>query len=206
MLDKHLFLSIDEYGYGGSSMKSALATGMIMNEMFRHTDFMKMAAYTMSVSTIDYNATAATYNSRGLLYKAYREHLGTIPVAVSGNSPQPAPKYPPYGDQPAESAGSPTYPLDVFAALTEDRKYLTVSVVNATDVSENLNLNIQGGRLAGPSTLWEMTGSSLDADNHVGQPAQVQLKETPIANPSQPLSVAPYSVNIFRFPISIQRP
>ena len=201
MVDKKIFLSIDEYGYGGSNMKSALATGMIMNEMFRHTDFMKMAAYTMSVSTLDYNATGATYNSRGLLYKALREHLGTLPVAVSGNSPQPAPKYPPYGDQPQESAGSATYPLDVFAALTDDRKYLTLSVVNATDTSQNLNLNIQGSRVAGNSTLWQMTGSSLDADNHVGQPPQVDVKEIPISDPSQPLSVAAYSVNIYRFPL-----
>jgi alpha-L-arabinofuranosidase len=202
MVDKKIFLSIDEYGYGGSSMKSALATGMIMNEMFRHTDFMRMAAYTMSVSTIDYNATGATYNSRGLLYKALREHLGTLPVAVSGNSPQPAPKYPPYGDQPEESAGSATYPLDVFAALSDDRKYLTLSVVNATDASQNLKLNIQGGRLAGASTLWQMTGRSLDADNHVGQPPQVEVKEVPISDPLQPLSVAAYSVNIYRFPLS----
>ena len=47
MLDKKIFLSIDEYAYGGGSLKAALAYGMIFNEMFRHTDFMKMAAYTM---------------------------------------------------------------------------------------------------------------------------------------------------------------
>ncbi|HEY5056588.1 MAG TPA: alpha-L-arabinofuranosidase C-terminal domain-containing protein [Acidobacteriaceae bacterium] len=201
MREKNIFLSIDEYGYGGSSMKSVLATGMIMNEMFRHTDFMKMAAYTMSVSTIDYNATAAVYNARGLLYKTYKEHLGTLPVAVSGDSPQPAPKYPPYGDQPAESAGSATYPLDMVAALTEDRKYLTLSVVNATESAQKLNINVNGEHLAGPSAVWQMTGSSLDADNRVGQPAQVEVKEIPIGDPSQPLSVAPYSVNVYRFPV-----
>jgi alpha-N-arabinofuranosidase len=200
MLDKKLFLSIDEYGYGAGSMKSALAAGMIMNEMFRHTDFMKMAAYTMSVSAIDYNSTAAVYNSRGLFYKTLRDHFGTLPVAVTGNSPQPAPKYPPYGDQPAESAGSATYPLDMVAALTEDHKYLTLSVVNATDTAQKLNMNVAGVRLTGPSTVWQMTGSGLDAENHVGQPAQVEVKEIPIADASQPLTVAPYSVDVYRFP------
>jgi alpha-N-arabinofuranosidase len=202
MLDKKLFLSIDEYGYGGSSMKSALAAGMIMNEMFRHTDFMKMAAYTMAVSTIDYNNTAAVYNSRGLFYKTLREHFGTLPVVVTGNSPQPVPKYPPYGDQPAESAGSATYPLDMVAAITEDHKYLTLSVVNATDSAQKLNINVGGVRLTGPSTVWQITGSSLDAENHVGQPAQVEVKEIPIGDASQPLSVAPYSVDIYRFPLA----
>ncbi len=202
MLDKKLFLSIDEYGYGGSSMKSALAAGMIMNEMFRHTDFMKMAAYTMSVSTIDYSSTAAVYNSRGLFYKTLREHFGTLPVTVSGNSPQPSPRYPPYGDQPAESAGSATYPLDMVAALTDDHKYLTLSVVNATDTSQKLTVNVGGVRVIGPSTVWQMTGSSLDAENRVGQPAQVEVKEIPIGDASQPLSVAPYSVDIYRFPVA----
>jgi alpha-N-arabinofuranosidase len=59
MLDKKTFLSIDEYGYGGGSLKSALAYGMVLNEMFRHTDFLKMAAYTMAVSTLDLNSTGA---------------------------------------------------------------------------------------------------------------------------------------------------
>jgi alpha-N-arabinofuranosidase len=58
---------------------------------------------------------------------------GSIPVGVSGNSLQPEPKYPPAPDQPKTSSGSPTYPLDVFAALTPDRRFLMVAVVNATD-------------------------------------------------------------------------
>ena len=202
MLDKKIFLSMDEYGYGGSSMKSALATGMVLNEMFRHTDYMKMAAYTMAVSTIDYNNTAAVYNARGLLYKMYREHFGTLPVTVLGNSPQPKPKYPPYGDQPAQSAGSPTYPLDMVAALTDDHKFLTLAVVNATDTAQRFDLNVGGARLSGPSTAWQLTGSSLDAENHVNQPARVEVKEIVVEGAPSQLSVAPFSVDIYRFPLA----
>ena len=158
MVDKKIFLSIDEYAYGGGSFKAALAYGMILNEMFRHTDFMKMAAYTMSVSTLDYNSTAAVYNSRGILYKLYRDQFGVLPVAVSGNSTQPAPKYPPYGDQPETSSGSSTYPLDMVAALTEDRKFLTIAVVNGTDTEHKFDLKATGVSLSGPPTLWQMTG------------------------------------------------
>ena len=200
--DKHIFLSVDEYGYGGGSLKADLAYGMILNEMFRHTDFMKMAAYTMATSTLDITPTAAAYNSRGVLYKLYRDHFGTLPVAVSGNSPQPAPKYPPYGDQPETSSGSPTYPLDIVAALSEDRKYLTIAVVNGTDTAQKLDLSVTGVRLAGPSTLWQLTGSSLDAENHVGQPAQVVVNEIAIGNAPPSVSVAPISVNIYRFPVA----
>jgi alpha-N-arabinofuranosidase len=200
--EKKIFLSIDEYGYGGGNLKSSLAYSMVLNEMFRHTDFMKMAAYTMAVSTLDIGTTGAVYNSRGLLYKMYRDHFGTLPVAVSGNSPQPAPKYPPYGDQPETSSGSPTYPLDMVSALTEDHKYLTIAVVNATDSEQKFDLNVTGVELAGPSTQWQLTGSSLDAEDHFGQPTQVEVKEIPLGNAPQTVSVAPATVSIYRFPVA----
>jgi alpha-N-arabinofuranosidase len=204
MIDKKIFLSIDEYGYGGGSLKSDLAYGMVLNEMFRHTDYLKMAAYTMATSTLDITPTASTYNSRGLLYKMYRDHFGTIPVAVSGNSPQPAPTRPPYGDQPETSSGSPTYPLDMTAALTEDHKFLTIAVVNATDSEQKLDLNTTGVRLAGPSTQWQLSGNSLNAENHVGQPPQVEVKEIALGNAPATVSVAAHTVNIYRFPVAGQ--
>jgi alpha-N-arabinofuranosidase len=204
MIDKKIFLSIDEYSYSGTqpNLKSALAYGMVFNEMLRHTDFMTMAAYTMGTARLDIGSTSAVLNTTGLLFKLYRDHFGTLPVAVSGNSPQPAPKYPPYGDQPKTSAGSPTYPLDIVAALTEDHKFLTIAVVNATDSEQKLNLNVTGVRLSGSSTLWQMTGSNVDAANHVGQPPQVEVKETSAGDASGAVIVAPISVSIYRFPIA----
>lgn len=204
MLDKKIFLSIDEYAYTGgqANLKLALAYAMVFNEMIRHTDFLKMSAFTMGISTLDFNATAATLNTNGVLFKLYGDHFGFIPVAVGGNSPQPAPKYPPGGDQPKTNAGSPTYPLDVVAALTPDRKFLTIAVVNATETAQSLNLNVAGVRLAGPSALWQMTGPSLEAANRVGQQPQVDVKETSIGNVPSTLTVAPISVNIYRFPVA----
>jgi len=199
--EKKIFLSIDEYGYGQASLKSTLAYGMILNEMFRHSEFMKMAAYTMAVSTLDYSPTAATYNSRGLLYKMYREHFGTVPVALTGNSPQPAPTRPPYGDQPKTNSGSPTYPLDMVAAMTDDHKYLTLAVVNATDQEHKFNLSVAGMNVTGPSTEWQLSGSDLNADDHVGQPQQVFVKEIPLSDPLSSIAVAPSSVNIYRFSV-----
>ncbi len=204
MVDKKIFLSIDEYSYSGAqpNLKSALAYGMVFNEMLRHTGFMTMAAYTMGTGRLDISSTGAVLNTNGLLFKLYRDHFGTLPVTVSGNSPQPAPKYPPYGDQPKTSAGSPTYPLDMVAALTEDHKFLTIAVVNATDSEQKLNLNVAGVQLSGPSTLWQMTGSNVDAANHVGQPAQVEIKEMPSGDVAQPIAVAPISINIYRFAVT----
>jgi len=203
MIDKKIFLSIDEYAYSGApvNLKLALAYGMVFNEMLRYTDFLKMSAFTMGVSTMDYNRTSAILNSTGLLFKMYGDHLGTIPVALSGNSPQPAPKYPIAGDQPKSNPGSPTYPLDMVAALTENRKYLTLAVVNATESKQEFDLNVTGVRLEGQAIFWQMTGSSVDAANHVGQPPQVEVKETTLNEAPKTLSVAPISVTIYRFPI-----
>jgi alpha-L-arabinofuranosidase len=209
MLSKKIFLSIDEYAYFGGgramgpSLKVALAYGMLFDEMLRHTDFLRMTAHTMGVSTLDYSPTAATINTTGLIFKMYGDHfVGTIPVALSGNSPQPATKNPPYLDEPKTSSGSPTYPLDMFAALTPDRKFLTLAVVNATESAQKFDLSINGVRLSGPLTLWQMTGASPDAANHVGQPAQVTVKEISLRGVSGTISVAPISVNIYRFPVT----
>jgi alpha-N-arabinofuranosidase len=184
------------------NLKLALAYGMVFNEMLRYTDFLKMSAFTMGVSTLDYNSTEAAYNTTGLLFKLYGDHLGLIPVALSGNSPQPAPKYPIAGDQPKTNPGSPTYPLDMFAALTADRKFLTIAVVNATESEKKFELNVTGAQLAGPSTLWQMTGSGPDAANHIGQAPQVTVKEIPLGDAPSTISVAPISVGIYRFAVA----
>ncbi len=208
MLQKKTFLSIDEYAYFGGgrgmgpNLKLALAYAFIFNEMLRHTDFLTMSAHTMGVSTLDYNPVAATMNTTGLLFKLYGEHfVGSIPVALTGSSPQPAPKYPPGGDQPRENSGSPTYPLDMFAALSPDRKFLELAVVNATETPQRFDLNVKGARTGGPSTLWQMTGAGLDAANRVGQPPQVQVEQKAVNAAAHSFEVTPYSINIYRFPV-----
>lgn len=210
MVKNKIFLSMDEYAYFGGTfnrtpdLKLALAYAMTFNERLRHTDFLTMSAHTMGVSTLDYNPTAATLNTTGLLFKMYGSRFvpGSVPVALSGNSPQPAPKYPIGGDQPETNSGSPTYPLDMFAGLTPDHKFLTLAVVNATESEQKFDLNVAGTRLAGKSTLWQMTGKTLDSTNKVGEPPQVEVKEIPVGEVSQTLSVVPDSVSIYQFPVT----
>jgi alpha-N-arabinofuranosidase len=189
MLKKKTFLSIDEYAYFGGgrgmgpNLKAALAYGMLFDEMLRHSDFLTMTA-----------------NTTGLVFKLYGDHfIGSIPVALSGNSPQPETKNPPYADEPKTSSGSPTYPLDMFAALTPDRKFLNLAVVNATESEQKFNLSVAGARVAGPSKLWQLTGDSLDAANHVGQPPQVAVKEIQLGGAPGTITVAPISINIYQF-------
>ena len=69
------------------------------------------------------------------------------------------------------------------------------------DTDQKLDVNVSGMRVAGPSTLWRMTGSSLDAANRVGQASQVEVKEIAIGE-AHSVTVAPISISIYRFPVA----
>lgn len=200
-----IFMSIDEYAYTGApaNLKLALAYGMVLNEMLRHTDFLRMAAFTMGVSTISYTPTSAVLNTTGLLFKLYRDHFGPglLPVTVSGDSPQPRPHQRLVPGIRPESAGSPTYPLDVEAALSPHRGHLVVAVVNATDIVRPLRVQVSGARLAGGGRLWEMTGRGPSAANRVGHRPQVRVRERTVDGAPGSLAVPPFSIDIYRLPL-----
>jgi alpha-N-arabinofuranosidase len=192
-------MSIDEWAYtgGGNNLKGNLANAMVLQEMFRHSDLIKMAGHTMGTASIDYNATESALNSTGLLFKFYRDHFGSVPVEVGGNSPVPPPLYPVGGDQPKVNAGSPTYPVDVTAALTSDGKFLTVAVINANEASEELDLTFNGIKL-GKGRRWRMTGDSLNAASGLGK-SEIRITETPLSEAPKTLTIAPISIDIYEF-------
>lgn len=199
-----IFLSIDEYAATGTpDLKKTLAYGMVMNEMLRHTDFLKMSAFTTGTATMDITPTASTLNAVGLVFKLYGEHLGEgmIPVEVEGNSPQPDPKYPAGFSHPKVKAGSPTYPLDITAALAPDRSSLTIAVVNPTTKPQEIAINLKGIRAKGAGQVWRLTGTSLDAQNKVGAPAGVSIRQSPARPLGNKLVVAPISTAIYRFAV-----
>ncbi len=70
--------------------------------------------------------------------------------------------------QPRPNAGSPTWPLDVSAALSADGKLLTIAIVNPTDSAQDLDVAIQGARLSGKGRMWRLTGPSLTATAGLG--------------------------------------
>lgn len=151
---------------------------------------------------LDLNRTQSTLSTTGLVFKLYSDQfVGSIPVELSGNSPQPAPKYSGVADQPDKNSGSPTYPLDMVAALSPDHKYLILSVVNATEAPHTFHLSIAGLRTNGELKTWQLTGNSVDAANRVGKSPEVSLTERSVGPDVENLSVAPISINIYQFPI-----
>ena len=150
---------------------------------------------------INEDRTRAVLSPTGLLFKMYREHFGSIPVEVSGDSPQPKPIYPAGGDQPAVNPGSDTYPLDVSAALSEDRKTLTFAVLNPSDSEQSLKLAINGTKLANQGHLWRIAPAKVTATITVGQTPEVEVQEQQLTSVPETMPIPPFSVSIYSFAV-----
>ena len=197
-------IAIDEWAYFGGNRdgyKVVPAYAWAFHEMFRHSDIFQMGALTFATATMSENRTEAVLNPTGLLFKMYRDHFGTIPVEVSGDSPQPKPTFPAGGDQPAINPGSDTYPLDVSAALSEDRKILAIAVLNPSDSEQNIKIAINGAKLASAGKLWRMAPDSIDAGVQVDKKPEVQVEEQTLGALPGTITVRPFSVNIYSYPV-----
>jgi alpha-N-arabinofuranosidase len=191
----------DEWAYHfQTDLKGALAIALGFHEFFKHTDFIAMAGYTMSTAWFDFNATQSTISSKGRVFQLYNRHFGKIPVTVTGNSPVPPPRWPIGGDQPGVNTGSATWPLDVSAALTEDRSALVVAVVNADEEPGTLSIGFEGFSAGAQGRCWKFTGPNVDAVNRAGEPAQVDFTEQAFDASASTLNIAPISVELYRFP------
>ncbi len=195
-------IALDEYAYAGGrgGYKVVPAYAWNFHEMFRHSNLYQLATLTFITGTYSAGHGQAVLNPTGMLFKLYRDRFGTIPVEVTGNAPQPAPKQPPGGEQPVVNAGSDTYPLDVAAAWTADRKALTVAVINPTDSEQTLRLDVRGARLTGRTILRRMAPESLTATVVVGQEPGVTIEEQSLDTLPESLTYAPFSVSIFELP------
>jgi alpha-L-arabinofuranosidase len=190
----------DEWAYHfGQDYKGCLAIARCFHEFFRRSDFIDMAGYTMATAWLNYDRTQSAISATGRVFQLYNHYFGRIPVAVNGNSPVPAPKYPIGGDQPKVNTGSPTHPLDVSAALTSDRKALIVAVVNATDKECPLELGLEGFKAAARGRCWKLKSPSLDGQNAVGKAPEVVIAEGTFDATKKVLAAAPYSIVLYRF-------
>lgn len=196
----HVKVFFDEYAYHfQQDLKGTLALAMCFHEFFRHSEFIDMAGYTMGISWLSYDATRSVTSAAGRVFQLYNRHFGKTPVAVTGNSPLPPPLFPIGGDQPKVNAGSATYPLDVSAAFTSDRKALVVAVVNATEEAHSLALKLDQFHAARSGRSWTLTGATLDAQNRVGETPGVAIAEGTFDTRTGALSLEPISIKLFEF-------
>lgn len=189
-------IAISEWAYAGNWKYPAYpAIAWTLHEMIRHSDLIKMATYTFATSLLKFEGTNVTLNANGLVFMLYSRYFGTIPVGVTGDSPQPKPTQPFGAEQPAVHAGSDTFPLDVCAAWRPDRKALVVAVLNPTDSEQSLKLQIRGARLSGKGVIRRLAPDGADFRNPV-------VSESPLEAVSETVTMQPFSINLYEFQVN----
>jgi alpha-N-arabinofuranosidase len=169
----------NEYGELGTRyfLKDGLGIAAGLHELFRDSDVFYMANYAQTVNVIGAiktTATAAELEPTGLALALYRQHYGTLPVAVSGS---PA-------------------PLDVVAAWTPGRTALTVGIVNPDSAARPLRLQVAGARLTGRGRVYVLTGESALAHNAPGAPRGVDVTDDAAPRLDEPVVAPALSVTL----------
>lgn len=153
-----------------------------LHEFYRQSDLVPMAHYAQTVNVIGAiktTRTAAEFESTGLVLKLYRHKYGQIPLQIDGN----------FGD------------FDVAAALSQDRRTLTVSVINPTNQARPFQLQLPGGQRLGAGERWHITGESEFVHNTPGQPRKVDIHHTANIDASRALEVPAMSATLFSIPL-----
>jgi alpha-N-arabinofuranosidase len=189
-------------------MLNALTDALVYHEFFRHSDMVALAVATGGMMTLanDAKGDAAGYRLDGLLIKLMHDRFaGTLPLAVTGNSPQQTIKGTVAVDLSAHPSGSPTYPLDIFAAMSADKKTLAISVVNPTEAAQDCDLTITGAQPVGGAKLWQLAAPSgkpsvpaeFGPGMFGGPPAKMAESSLPQA-PGR-VTLPPASISVYEF-------
>jgi alpha-N-arabinofuranosidase len=202
--DSRIRMVLDEWSSGGGTggeIVNALVSALTLNEMFRRTDVWTMSAYTGLTGTVAYDRSEAkpTMRAVGQLFKLYTEQLGSLPVAVTGDSPQPELRGTIGVDKPRVPSGSPTFPLDVLATLSSDRRRLTIAVVNPSESPQTLRLAVAGGALARGGKAWTLASREFAARSMPGQPSPASVTEAAVPDPGVALNIEPVTIKLYRF-------
>ena len=198
------FRSADGHSHPPQAMVNALSDGLFMHEMFRHSDMVGAGCVLQGLGMVvtDITGDAVGFAPDGLVLKIMANHFaGALPVAVDGNSPQQPMRGTPFVDMGPSPTGSPTYPLDVVAALSGDRKKLILSVVNPTEESQQFTPQITGVKLRGPGKLSQIAAPSVTAMNEAGKEPVVKIAETSQESVPQNVQLPPISVSVYEFEI-----
>lgn len=163
-------------------MKDALGIAAGLHEYFRNSDICFMANYAQTVNVIGCiktTKTAAGFDATAYPLMLYRKEYGTLPVKVDGS-----------GDR-----------LDVAAALTEDKAFLTIGVVNATRDTYKLRLNLTGAGGKGAAKTWVIAHANPLAYNEPGKEPVIAIQQAADTDISQPITAAPLSISLYKLPV-----
>ncbi len=218
--DKNIQFAFDEWSprnraIGGGAppvnhpMLNPLTNALVYHEFFRHSDMVGLAVATGGMGTVatDTYGDAVGLRMEGQVMKVLHDHFaGALPLAVGGNSPQLPTKGTVAIDTSARPSGSPTYPLDVFAALSADRKRIAISIVNPTETQQQCELTLNGAQATGAVRVFQLAApagaASAPSDppgvgRFGGPPATVA--ESTLPGPPRVVTVPPASMTVYEF-------
>jgi len=217
--EKEIKFIFDEWGNrlrsasgngGGSFMRQ---TGMLMplsyalcfHEMFRHSDMIAASCATGGLRTVltDNTGEAVGFAAEGLVMKLMQTNfLNAYPIAVEGDSPQQLLPGTALVDRGTKPTGSPTYPLDVLAAFSSDRKKFLISVVNPTEEGHSFTPKISGVKLRDQGKLYQIAPPDLSSTNEVGKEPAVKIVETAQNGLPETVLVPAVSVSLYEFDVA----
>ncbi|SFG15240.1 alpha-L-arabinofuranosidase C-terminal domain-containing protein [Salegentibacter agarivorans] len=189
--EKNIKIAMDEwnywygphvYGLLGTRyfLRDALGIAAGLNEFSRQSDIYYMANYAQTVNVIGAIKTTKTeawLEGTGLVLKLYRNQFGTQPIELSGN-PQP---------------------LNVAATITEDGKFLTVSVVNATHKDQVLEIEEAANTIRNTGTSYIISGENDMVYNDEDNPKRIKITEAEILISENKLDIPRESAGIYKF-------
>jgi alpha-N-arabinofuranosidase len=141
-----------------------------------------MANYAQTVNVIGCIKTTKThadFDSTGLVLSLYRNQFGTVPVEISQAAP-----------------------LDVSAALTADKKFLTIGIVNPRTNSIPVKLSFASAKPSGLAQVWSISGTDPLAFNQPGEKRRVDILQGAPADLNGSTSVPGLSITLWRAPVN----
>jgi len=162
--------------------KDGLGIAKGLHEYYRNSDMIFMASYAQTVNVIGCiktSKTAAAFETTGLVLKLYRNNFGTIPIEITGD----------------------VEPVDVTAAWTEDRKAITIGIVNPTEQQQTITMDLKGAQLAGTGKLGLIANSDPQAYNDPDEGAKVVIEEKQLSNITNALTVPGLSASLYTLPV-----
>ena len=195
-------------GNGGfrwdAGMLVPLSYALCFHEMFRHSDMVEASCATGGLRVLtDHTGEAVGFAAEGVVMKLMQTHFASaLPVAVDGNSPQRLVPGTAFVDRGTKPTGSPTYPLDVLAAFSSDRKKFFLSVINPTEEGQSLAPKISGVKLRDQGKLYQIAPPSANSTNEAGKEPAVKIVETAQNGIPETVLVPPVSVSLYEFDVA----
>lgn len=176
-----------DYIYGELGVRyyhqDALGIAKGLHEFFRNSDLFFMANYAQTVNVIGCiktTPTAAGFATTGLPLKLYRQHFGSIPVAVD----------------------SDTTDLDIAVAMNENRTFLTISIVNEQAEPQEVAFDFGDKQVGTEGIQWLIQNDDLMAYNNPGEEPAVTIEEKSISMSGYRVTVPPYAIQLIQLAVT----